>query len=446
MKAIGARRWRTVAALLVPATLAALAGCGGQRTVAWDQVETSIVVKITDGQLGTAATPMDISATGLHLTMDLEVKSGGVAGTLAEPGFIVLSSRPGKVTLDDATAGGLVAVKGGVAKGVGLTLDGAFGETRVWASFFREAPADVDADGLTFGVSDAIWFKNPSISQAQGSSVCSPMDGEYVVIDNGDVVVTSVTTVGMLVTDVSGLDEKRHAQPGSSLYVYSFNRPMSIPICAQDEQDTTGGCDFLNPVPVQICDRLKRLAGGINEFNGYTEMGFPTWTLVPWDPKKDGPCAVPEPTEVTCEQLGNADHKAMFALEGSLVRVRNVTVDCTKGLAGCSADPKYTKYGEWYVDLPSGGPSCPHPKVYIISADAMPDFNPFDPVNYPNKDSKISSITGTLSVLYYGPSASNPCGENGDATWLISPRCPDDVVVTGEPNDIQKSCLPEDRQ
>ena len=36
--------------------------------------------------------------------------------------------------------------------------------------------------------------------------------------------------------------------------------------------------------------------------------------------------------------------------------------------------------------------------MFIVTQDAMPDFNPFDPVNYPNKDNKISSITGTLSV------------------------------------------------
>ncbi len=443
MKAIGANRWRAVAALLVLAGLAAPAGCGEERTIAWDQVETSIVVKITDGQLGAAATPMDISATGLHLKMDLEVKSGGAAGTLSEPGFIRLTARPGTVTLDDATHGGLVPVTGGVAKDVGLTVAGAFGETHVWAAFFREVPTDLDVDGLTYGVSDAIYFKNPSISQMQGTAVCSPMDGEYVVIDNGDVVVTSVNTSGMLVTDVSGLDSTRHAAPGSSVYVYSYNRPMSIPVCTQDEQDITGGCDFLDPIPVEICDRVKRLAGGISEFYGYTEMGFPTWTHVPWNPKKDGPCAVPEPTDVTCTQL--LDQKAMFALEGSLVRVRNVAVDCQKGIDTCGTDTKYVKYGEWYVDLPSGA-NCPHPKMFIVTQDAMPDFNPFDVANYPNKDYKISSITGTLSVLYYAPSAANPCGVGGDATWLISPRCVDDVVISGDPKDIQKSCLPEDRQ
>ena len=50
--------------------------------------------------------------------------------------------RNAPVVLDDTSHGGLVPVAGGKATGVGLTVAGGFGETHVWAAFFKDPPID----------------------------------------------------------------------------------------------------------------------------------------------------------------------------------------------------------------------------------------------------------------------------------------------------------------
>ncbi|MBM4396945.1 MAG: hypothetical protein FJ087_14805, partial [Deltaproteobacteria bacterium] len=320
--------------------------------------------------------------------------------------------------------GGPVRFTGGVAKGVSLRIEGAFGETRIWA---REVVTGV------IGVSDAIRLRNPSISQVQGSEVCSPMEDEFVVIDSGALVVTNVTTNGMNVVDVSDLDEKGRPAPGSSVFVYSFSRPMSLPSCVEDEEADTLACSQHSLVPVQVCDRVRRVSGGVSAFNGFTELKFPSWELVEWDPS-EGPCPVPEPFDLTGLACADLYGAGPLRYEGALVRVRNVEVDCDDGEA-CYQDAKYVRYGEWWINLKGG--SCKTGKVYVVSHIAAPDFDPFLPEN-----ARISSITGTLKPLYFSPDSEDKCKMGGDFTWIVEPRCPDDIVVSGEPRPVRESCLP----
>lgn len=425
--------------LLAVAALACCAACDEVREVGWGNVPTSLAVRIVEGETGGATgAPLPLPEDGLRFVVDVDLLAGAGDEVVPVDGWVELSARPGRVVVDGAVEleDGTMAVPlvGGRAQGVSLTVKGAFGETRIWAR-------DV-ATGVR-GVSDAIHLRNPTVVELQGTEVCSPMEKEFVVVDSGDLVVTHVTTNGMTITDVSTLDEKGRPTPYSSVFVFSFSRPMSQPNCTEDEEADTLLCSYSALVPVEVCDRVRNVAGGVNAFNGYTELTFPSWDLEEWDPKAGKPCEVPEPfdlTELSCEELGG---KNLLRYEGALVRVRDVEVDCKKG-AECYEDSKYVKYGEWYVDLKNG--ACKTARMFVVSNLADPHFDPFLPEN-----ARISSITGTLKTLYFAPKSggsveeqdvAQDCAPGGDFTWIIEPRCPDDIVVSGEPRPIRESCLP----
>ena len=51
------------------------------------------------------------------------------------------------------------------------------------------------------------------------------------------------------------------------------------------------------------CDRLKTFGGTANEFFGFTQMSYPTWTLEEWDPARR-PCLVPDPELLAPDAIG----------------------------------------------------------------------------------------------------------------------------------------------
>ena len=403
--------------LLIMMAVLAVASCEEARNVDWAATPTSLKVTIVEGQ-GPEGEVLPLSSEGRQLKLDLVLLPALGEGAVRTNNEVELFARPGK--LEGQTK---VPLFNGVAHGVVVTLKGAFGDTRIWA---RDK-----VTGVT-GVSDVIRFATPSVAEVQGDEVCSPMEDEFVVIASGDLVVTGVGTNGMTVSDVSTLDDKGRPMPKASVYVYSFSRPMSLPNCTDSEEGESLACLSHTLVPVGVCDRVRNLAGGVHAFNGYTEFTFPSWELVQWDPGT--PCPVPEPfelTELSCNELSGP---GLLKYEGALVRVRDVVVDCTNGDA-CREDSKFVKYGEWYVRLSNG--ACKTAKLYVVSQNGAPDFDPFAPEN-----SHIKAITGTLKTLYFSPNPDDKCAMGGDFSWIIEPRCPDDIRVKEDPLPVKESCLP----
>ncbi len=281
------------------------------------------------------------------------------------------------------------------------------------------------------GVADALSFHTPRLSDIQKpwdeslvvnnsrDKEASPLSGFRVTIE-GDpytgtdtcapgesrLVVTSISVAGFNLSDVCDPLFPDYAH----LYVYNFSTP---------EETSRGDC-------------ILSLQGGIDEFQGFTEMKNPLWEVdrckegdafcTPGQPK----CTrfLPSPVEITPAML--ADLLTMEKLESSLVEVRNVTAssefrrcdangdgvidyaipeeknckyDCGDEV-GCVVKEDYDIYFTWTIDV--GGM-----EVGVVSRGIVP----FDPEAESSLGRSIYRIRGTLKHLDFGAPA-----------WILLPR------------------------
>lgn len=291
------------------------------------------------------------------------------------------------------------------------------------------------------GVADTLTFHTPRLSDIQKpwdeslvvnnsrDKEASPLSGFRVTIE-GDpytgtatcapgesrLVVTSISVAGFNISDVCDPLFPDYAH----LYIYNFSTP---------EETSRGDC-------------ILSLQGGIDEFQGFTEMKNPLWEVdrcksgdafcTPGEPK----CSqfLPQPVEITPAILGNL--LSMEKLESALVEVRNVTssgefrrcdangdgvidyaipeeknckYDCGDEV-GCVVKEDYDIYFTWTVDV--GGM-----EVGIVSRGVVP----FDPEAEDNLGIPIYRIRGMLKHLDFGSPA-----------WIILPRDAADFCLTSD--------------
>src|SRR5262249_11529960 len=148
--------------------------------------------------------------------------------------------------------------------------------------------------------------------------------------------------------------------------------------------------------PLQVGHVLKSFSGAVQEFNGYTELNFPTQELVDATIHDE---LLPAPGEVTKDWLMSSAGDMNFEQnESGLLAVNNVTV--------CPLDNEYTRFSEWKVDV---GLGCGTP-VVVITAGQVAGF---DPANYVGK--KLTRIVGTLKALNLSFNL-----------WILQPRAIED--------------------
>lgn len=324
---------------------------------------------------------------------------------------------------------------------------------------------DDDEKGGTFsqGVSTPIYFRFPRIADVRGLKCdanlgCSgngstPYPKEQIQIETGyredgtfasDTVVVRISSDGFYVTD---LGDKRKAVPGgqqsagfSSIFAFNFSAPPRM----------------------RTCDRMKTYGGTANEFFGFTQIAYPTWTLEEWDPIKR-PCLVPDPTPLNPGMIGTAGD--LLRVSGSLVRVqtdpsgaqklkvtpkfgpgdvpktpgglyvanedasncdfdKNGRIAFTAGdpegdcSTACTADPECTEWSNYEARstfrltvTDAAGISA------AIQADASASAS-FDPVAMKGKP--IRAFSGTLHFF------------SGGSQYTIEARCKDDIIVALE--------------
>ena len=268
--------------------------------------------------------------------------------------YVRISTKPGAIDplTGPDTDGRNILVKGGESVSFDVKVTNAYGVTYIVADDLGYVPKDPladpppacadgidnDGDGLidfpadpgcafanddteeggTFseGVSTPIYFKLPRIADIRGLKCettlgCSgngqtPYPREAIQVATGflddgsfafDTVVTRISANGFYVTD---LGDTRGDPPGTAGFnsVFAFN--------------------FSAPPRMRTCDRIKTYGGTANEFFGFTQMNYPTWTLEEWDPARR-PCLVPEPDRLTPTLLQSAPE--LLRRSANLVRV-----------------------------------------------------------------------------------------------------------------------------
>lgn len=411
--------------------------------------------------------------------------------------YVRVSTKPGAIDplTGPDTDGRNVLLKGGVSVPVDVKITNAYGVTYIVADDLGYVPKDpladpppacangIDDDGdgtvdfpadpgcafanddseesgtYTEGVSAPIYFKLPRIADIRGLKCdpalgCSgngatPFPREAIQVDTGwrddgsfafDTVVTRISADGFYVTDLGDL---RGDPPGTAGFnsVFAFN--------------------FSAPPRMRTCDRIKTYGGTANEFFGFTQMNYPTWTLEEWDPARR-PCLVPEPQRLTPDLLQSTATPELLKRSANLVRVetapdgsqklkvtpkfgpgdvpktpgglyapsadasncdfdKNGKITFDKGNpendcnAACAADPECTEWSNYVARstfrltvTDSNGNSG------AVQADASAAAQ-FDPVAL--KGQAIRSFTGTLGFF------------SGGAQFTIEVRCKDDITI-----------------
>ncbi|WP_394827454.1 hypothetical protein [Pendulispora albinea] len=280
-----------------------------------------LVVEVRSGERGTADARIPLTfQTPAEATLRIAAQraDGGVDTEFS--GYVRLSVKPGTVQTVSGprVVGRNVRLARGVADDVTVGMVGAYGNARIWAEdmgYFPVEPhvdpppqcsngKDDDGDGAVdfpadpgcafanddsedvgtyaTGVSPIFYFALPRVADVRGVSqggTATSFPHEQVQLDTGyrperntfafSVVVTRIAPDGFYVTD---LDDPRGF---ASVFAYNFSAPSNL----------------------GVCDRLTSLAGTASDFFGFTELGFPTWSVERWLPGVPGarPCMVPEP-------------------------------------------------------------------------------------------------------------------------------------------------------
>jgi hypothetical protein len=141
----------------------------------------------------------------------------------------------------------------GVAQNVLIRLRRTPGATLIWA--VDDLPRrDGSEPSYAMGVSsEVIQFEQPSISDVQRTAdeCCSPLDGQRVNIDKGEIYITRVTGNGFNFQDVSAPD-------WNGLFTFAFN-----------------GVEGL-----RVGTKLLAIGGAVTEFQGGTQLTEPVYTPV----------------------------------------------------------------------------------------------------------------------------------------------------------------------
>jgi hypothetical protein len=243
-----------------------------------------------------------------------------------------------------------IAMRGGVATNQTVQLPPVFGPTTVWFD-------DGNADNPTYasGASPVLWYRDPHIQDIQKPAdemaldalSKSPLETKQVTVRssrhgaNGRLVVTSVFAQGYTVADVDCGD------------------PSGIPPCTAGDYDHKMVFSFSAPRDehgrlIQEGQAIDGFAGGVSEFNGLTEIGFPQ-SFASGEQIEVNPQRLPTPATLDSTWFTNT---IMFERnEAAPISVTGAKV--------CNLDADYMTYKQWKLDTAGVGGDCKGKKTVI---------------------------------------------------------------------------------
>jgi hypothetical protein len=286
-----------------------------------------------------------------------------------------------------------VTLNAGVSASTAVTLPLVFGPTVFWVE-------DAEGTNPTYatGTSTPIWFRDPYIADTQRPASETAVDALSVApLDNktvdvtasrygamGRLVVSGVYATGYTLDDVKCQDANGtppcQAGDYDHAFIYSYSRPI----------DQTGA-------KIQFGENISGFQGGVTEFDGLTEIGFPQ-SFVAANPVVN-PAQVSTPVKVDMSWFSNL---ILFErAESGLIELDNATL--------CTLDGDWTKYQQWKLDIGAG---CTTP-INVISAGVIN----FDPTPY--QGMVIKKVVGTIRPINIG----------SFNVWILYPRFDQDLVL-----------------
>ena len=267
----------------------------------------------------------------------------------------------------------VIALKDGVARNQTIMLPvRVFGPTTLWIDDGEGLGASY-VPGRVAGASPVLWFRDPYIADLQtprdetalDALSRTPLQDKQVAVRGsrhgklGRLVITSVFAQGYTVSDVRCADEAGTppctAQAYDHAMVFTFSAGRGSDGHPLEEGETIDGFN-----------------GGLSEFNGLTEIGFPQ-TFTPSYKDLDGNgqndainrARIPAPALLTPAWFGplnDPNGRINFERnEAAAIEIRGGVV--------CPLDDDYATYRQWKLD-PSGqgGTACAGNVINVITA------------------------------------------------------------------------------
>ncbi|HUJ59971.1 MAG TPA: hypothetical protein VLX92_15810 [Kofleriaceae bacterium] len=279
------------------------------------------------------------------------------------------------------------------------TLPPVFGPTTLWFD-------DGTDDSATYatGVSPTLWYRDPFISDIQTPANemsidaldAAPLDNKNVDVEitrygaQGRLVVTSVYTQGYTLADVKCQDANGTPPCVSSDYdymdVFSYSAPQDQNQRFMDEGEVIDG-----------------FAGGVSEFDGLTEIGFPQTFAREATPVVN---KAMEPPAVVMDSTWFTNLIMFERNESGLIEIDNAKV--------CDLDSDYTTFNQWKLDITDVGGMCSGNLINVITAGTIDSLDPSTLVG-----KVVPRVSGILRPINIG----------SFNVWIIYPRSMADLTL-----------------
>jgi hypothetical protein len=314
-----------------------------------------------------------------------------------------------------------IQVVGGVAMDQQLTLPpSVLGPTTLWVDD-GEGIGPAYVHGRIAGASATLWYRDPFIRDLQtprsetalDALSSTPLQDKQVSVRasrhgaSGRLVVTSVFSQGYTVSDVRCEPDvggpRCTAEAYDHMLVFTFSAARGSDGHVLERGEVITG-----------------FAGGLTEFNGLTEIGFPQTFTPPFtDADGDGrndavvPGLEPPPALLDPEWFG-----PLSSSTGRINFERNEAAPIEiRGARFCALDRDYTTFKQWKLDVGGDGLGCGSKPtiVNVITAGVSTAFNPETAV----PGTRLSRVVGVVRPVSIG----------SFNVWIIYPRSAADVTL-----------------
>ncbi|MEZ4360842.1 MAG: hypothetical protein R3B48_11735 [Kofleriaceae bacterium] len=284
-----------------------------------------------------------------------------------------------------------------LTNGVGvatINLPEVYGPTVLWVE-----ESSGDAPSYATGTSPRLWFRDPTIADIStprdeaslAALASSPLELKQVRVEQsrygarGRLVVTSTYSQGYTVSDVECADEAGTPPCTTGNYdhvtIFTFSSP----------RDARGRA-------IQIGQVIPGFTGGVSEFNGLTELGFPQTFAGPGEPDINV-ARLPEPRVL---------QPSWFTQKIEFERVESSPIAVLGGTV-CPIDGDYDRFKQWKLDVGNG---CSGDVINVVTSGVV-DFDPAA-----NEGVVLSRVVGALRPINIG----------SFNVWIIYPRSSDDIT------------------
>jgi hypothetical protein len=300
-----------------------------------------------------------------------------------------------------------------------VPLPPVFGPATLWV----DDGQDMTSPTYAVGTSDTLWYRDPFIADTQDPGNVnlsnqlaveqaldtSPLAGKNVSVlssrygANGRLVVTSVFAQGYTVADVQCTDANGTPPCVSKPYDYEEVFSFSAP-------EDQNGCFLLEG------QTIDGFAGGMSDFDGLTEVGFPQ-TFVAQTSDMDctkvtsNPAMEPTTTVVDSTWFTGSGQIQFEENEAGAIEVDNAVM--------CNLDSDYDEFSQWKVDPAGVGGDCSRNDnvINIIASDMIQGLD----------TAKLTSLQGQAIPKIVG--ILRPINIGSFNVWLIFPRGNADVQL-----------------